>query len=540
MDVKKRAVIYARVSTAQQVDGASLDNQEERCQEWSLRHGILVKRTFREEGASAKTANRPVLKEMLQYLRTNGKQIDYLLIYEVDRLARNMEDFMAITAELRKHRIELKDPSSNLEGNKSDKFLGMMKAMMAELDNDVKSERVVDNMRRHAHDGYRMAKAPYGLINMRDLLGKSILAPMPLIADKICTLLEEFATDTVTIKELIQHAHEIGLTRQNGKPMNHSYMGKLLRQSLFAGLDNNEHTQGQYIETSQFDGIISKDTFWRNQRILNRRKGAKVEVYSVNHPDFPLRRFLQCATCHNPIRGSAPTGGSGKSYPKYHCTQCSKASIVANELNEQFLHLLTGITPSKLSLQVMKTMIVRVWNDELKSLHGERKKYQARINDLEEHKLKATDKLVSDDISKGEKIEIHLKADKEISGLNESVTKLSRQIGTQQEAIDYVLSYMDNAPRLWADASPDMRALYQSMIFPEGIEYNFHTNKFGTLKMSALYTLANIKKDPSLADESLLVNLEITHWNQLKQELVDWSAVLQRQTVRKVRELVQV
>lgn len=505
MDVK-RAVIYVRVSTPDQVEGASLDNQEERCQEWTLRHGVLVLRTFREEGVSAKTTNRPALKDMLQFVRDNGKNIDYLVVYEVDRLARNMEDFMAISAELRKHKIELKDPSSNLEGNKSDKFLRMMKAMMAELDNDVKSERVVDNMRRHANDGYRMAKAPYGLINTRDLLGRSILAPMPVIADKIATLLNEFATDTVTIKELIQHAHEIGLNRQNGKPMNHSFMGKILRQPLFAGLDNNEHTQGQFIETSQFDGIISKDTFWRIQRILDRRKGAKVEVYAVNHPDFPLRRFLSCASCHNPIRGSAPTGGSGKKYPKYHCTKCSKASIVASELNEQFLDLLTHITPNKLSLKVIKTMIVRVWNDELKNLHSERKKYQARINELEEHKQKATDKVVSDDITKQEKIDIHLKADKEIGGLTDSVTKLSRQIGTQQEAIDYVLSYMDNAPRLWADASPDMRALYQSMIFPEGIEYDFYTNKFGTLKMSALYTLANMKKDPSKADESLLVN----------------------------------
>ena len=505
MEIIKRAVVYVRVSTNQQIDGASLDNQEERCQEWALRHGILIKRTFREEGVSAKTTNRPELKKMLDFLRENGKNIDYLIIYEVDRLARNTEDFFAITAELNKQKIQLKDPSSSLEGSKSDKLIRYIKAIAAELDNDVKSERVTDNMKRHANDGYRMAKAPYGLQNVRDLLGKSILAKEPIIGDKIANLLNEFSTDTITIKELIALAEDIGLVRPNGKPMNHSYMGKILRNSIYAGLEKNEHTNNQFIETSQFEGIIDKDTYWRNQRILDRRKGAKVETYSVNHPDFPLRRFLLCASCKNPIRGSAPTGGSGKSYPKYHCTKCSKASIVAEELNEQFLDLLTHITPNKLSLRLIKVMIVRVWNDELKTLHTDRKKYQSRINEIEEHKQKATDKVVTDDITKQEKIEIHLKADKEIEGLENSVSKLSRQIGTKQEAIDYVLSYMDNAPRIWADATPDMRALYQTMIFPEGIEYNFYTNKFGTPKMSALYTLANIKKDPSKSDESLLV-----------------------------------
>jgi site-specific DNA recombinase len=501
----KRAVVYVRVSTTQQVDGASLDNQEERCQEWALKNGVLIKRTFREEGASAKTTDRPELKKMLGFLGDNGKDIDYLIIYEVDRLARNTEDFFAITSELNKQKIQLKDPSSSLEGSKSDKLIRYIKAIAAEIDNDVKSERVVDNMKRHASDGYRMAKAPYGLQNTRDLLGKSILTKQPIVGDKIAQLLDEFSTDTVTIKELIKLAEEIGLVRPNGKPMNHSYIGKILRNPTYAGLEKNVHTNNQYVETSQFDGIIDKDTYWRNQRILDRRKGAKVETYSVNHPDFPLRRFLLCAACKSPVRGSAPTGGSGKSYPKYHCTRCSKASIVAEELNEQFLDLLTHITPNKLSLRLIKIMIVRVWNDELRSLHVSRKKYQARINELEEHKQKATDKVVTDDITKHEKIEIHLKANKEIEGLKNSIDKLSRQIGTKQEAIDYVLSYMDNAPRIWADATPDMRALYQSMIFPEGIEYDFYKNKFGTPKLSALYTLANIKKDPSKSDESLLV-----------------------------------
>ncbi len=127
---------------------------------------------------------------------------------------------------------------------------------------------------------------------------------------------------------------------------------------------------------------------------------------------------------------------------------------------------------------------------------------------------------MSDDITKQKKIEIHLKADKEICSLNDSVTNLSKQIGTQEEAIDYVLSYMENAPRLWADASPDMRALYQSMIFPESIKFTFYTNNIGALKMSALHTLANTKKDPSMSDESLVVSLVVGSWNTLLPTLI--------------------
>ena len=65
MEIKKRAIAYVRVSTNKQVDGASLDNQEERCHEWALRNGVLIKRTFREEGVSAKTTDRPDRKSVM-------------------------------------------------------------------------------------------------------------------------------------------------------------------------------------------------------------------------------------------------------------------------------------------------------------------------------------------------------------------------------------------------------------------------------------------------------------------------------------------
>jgi hypothetical protein len=64
---------------------------------------------------------------------------------------------------------------------------------------------------------------------------------------------------------------------------------------------------------------------------------------------------------------------------------------------------------------------------------------------------------------------------------------------------------MANAPLLWNDSSIEMKSQYQSMIFPEGLPYNLTKSEFGTAKMGALYTLASIKKDPSEADESLMV-----------------------------------
>jgi len=67
------------------------------------------------------------------------------------------------------------------------------------------------------------------------------------------------------------------------------------------------------------------------------------------------------------------------------------------------------------------------------------------------------------------------------------------------------MRFMSNAPRIWSNASIEHQIIYQRLVFPEGLEYDLTTNKFRTPKLSTLYTLASMKKDPSMTNESALV-----------------------------------
>jgi site-specific DNA recombinase len=98
-----RAVIYTRVSTAEQVDNYSLDTQLRTCREYCEREDLEVDRVFREEGESAKTSDRPELQEMLSYCALNVKrrEIGFVVVARVDRLARNSLDHGAIRLTLR-------------------------------------------------------------------------------------------------------------------------------------------------------------------------------------------------------------------------------------------------------------------------------------------------------------------------------------------------------------------------------------------------------------------------------------------------------
>ena len=59
-----KGIIYTRVSSDEQIKGTSLDFQEEICRNYCKDRGIEVLAVFREEGASAKSADR---KEFLKH-----------------------------------------------------------------------------------------------------------------------------------------------------------------------------------------------------------------------------------------------------------------------------------------------------------------------------------------------------------------------------------------------------------------------------------------------------------------------------------------
>ncbi len=87
----KRAVIYCRVSTTEQAkEGNSLITQERACREYAERTGYTVTKVFVDSGESAKTADRPELKEMLSFCSKAAKNnISAVIVYKLDRLARN-------------------------------------------------------------------------------------------------------------------------------------------------------------------------------------------------------------------------------------------------------------------------------------------------------------------------------------------------------------------------------------------------------------------------------------------------------------------
>lgn len=110
-------LLYARVSTDKQAQkDLSIPAQIEAMKDYAKKNNWKVVGHFIDEGESARTANRPELKNLIQHCKEN-KGVNIILVHKIDRLARNLIDYATIKAILKQKGIKLVSVSEPFDDN---------------------------------------------------------------------------------------------------------------------------------------------------------------------------------------------------------------------------------------------------------------------------------------------------------------------------------------------------------------------------------------------------------------------------------------
>lgn len=148
-----KVAIYIRVSTQHQIDKASLPVQREELINYTKY--ILNTDTyelFEDPGYSAKNTDRPAYQQMMSRVRTG--EFSHILVWKIDRISRNLLDFAAMYAELK--RLGVTFVSKNEQFDTSSAMgEAMLKIILvfAELERNMTSERVSSVMVSRASNG---------------------------------------------------------------------------------------------------------------------------------------------------------------------------------------------------------------------------------------------------------------------------------------------------------------------------------------------------------------------------------------------------
>ena len=230
------AVLYVRVSTEEQVSNLSLDVQEAACRELCGREGWPVLAVFREEGASAKTIDRPELQRLLAYVGKNAKRVDHVVLYRVDRLSRNREDYFVVRHALRRHGVRLVSAKEQItEDSIEAVIVETFSILQAQVDNIIRSGRARSGMAEAVRRGRWVWQAPFGYrLAPRDAQGRATgLELDPATAPLLRRGFEQVAAGApiaATARELAADGLELG-----GRPVRGEVFRRLLRRPLYGG-----------------------------------------------------------------------------------------------------------------------------------------------------------------------------------------------------------------------------------------------------------------------------------------------------------------
>jgi DNA invertase Pin-like site-specific DNA recombinase len=154
------ALLYMRVSSGKQVDGASLDVQLRECREYAARHGWVLGSEY-VDVLSGRRDDRPRYQEMLsdiRILRSQGKRV-CVIVWRLDRLGRRFLERVQTRNALKELGVET---HSAMEGHVNDVTANVL-ASIAEEEVRVLGERVRGIIREiHAGGWHRVSRLPFG------------------------------------------------------------------------------------------------------------------------------------------------------------------------------------------------------------------------------------------------------------------------------------------------------------------------------------------------------------------------------------------
>ena len=512
------AIIYTRVSSDEQVEGTSLDFQREDCLRYAQNKGMAVVAMFEERGESAKFADRPQLQELMRQCAARKRKIDALIVWKLDRLSRNQMDYYYIKRTLSEQGIAIHSATeASLDGpdSLSSRVYETFTALQAEIDNCIRRERVIRGMAAKVEAGIYPWQPPLGYLCGRSRArGLKKLAPdepdperFALVQRLFRTCLDEGICSTA---ELARLGNAWGLRTLNGKRLYNQQVDRILCNKYYAGIIANPWTGEEF--AAKHKAMLTAAEFEEVQHLRSGKPRPK-KRRAAEHPDFPLRRTVRCASCRGPLTGSWSRGNGGR-YAYYHCakTRCPAygKGVPKKRLEAEFTDLVLKHTPTGPMLNVFVEAVQHVWDYRHSAAIQASRSSAKRLSELESRLDTLIDMRAQS-----------LLTDEEFlprkQAIGESISEI-RQSAKRAEAVQYDLptvakktaKRIENYPRNWHTLPVAQRRWFEKVIFPEGIPHSRETG-FGTAKTGLCYELIWTSR----GSKSRMVHLVYKSWNQL-------------------------
>ena len=340
------AVIYARYSSDSQRE-ASIEGQLRDCKDYAEKNGITVVGTYIDRAYSAKTDDRPDFQRMI---KDSGKKIfDVVLVWKLDRFARNRFDAVNYKYQLEKngvHLVSAMEPiSQGPEGIMVESMLiGMAEYYSAEL-----ALKVARGERENA----LQCKYNGGVVPLGFTIGKEdrLYHIDPETAPIVQEIFTRYA-DGEPAEKIAASLNERGLRTRTGKPFVKNSFFQIFRNRRYIG----EYRYKDIVTPGGIPAIVDKDLFDRVQQRFEQNRIAHGRP-AKEDVSYLLTTKLFCGKCGTLMGGESGTSHMGNTYYYYKCGNAKRHGKAHCDLK--------AIRKEPLERFVVDTAIKVIFSDEI-------------------------------------------------------------------------------------------------------------------------------------------------------------------------------
>ena len=343
-------VIYARYSSHSQTE-QSIEGQLAVCEEFARKNEYTIIGRYIDRAISGTTDNRPEFLRMIE--DSSRKQFQGVLVYQLDRFARNRYDSAIYKAKLKKNGVRVFSAKENITDDASGILVEGLLESMAEYYSVELSQKIRRGLDINAQKGL----ATGGNV----ALGYKVNENRQFVIDErgaeIVRMVFAMYADGKTITEINKHLNSLNCKSSKGSAFNKNSLTKMLRNKRYIGIYT-------YKDMEIKDGIpriVSNELFEQVAERLEKNK--KAPAHFKAKAEYLLTTKLFCGYCKEMMTGESGTSKTGKMYNYYKCNRARKKECHKKPVPKDFIEnfvvgecraLLTDENIEKITVEVMR------------------------------------------------------------------------------------------------------------------------------------------------------------------------------------------
>ena len=373
------AVIYVRYSSHSQRD-VSIEQQIRYCKVFAERQGIQIVNIYEDRALTGTNDNRPGFQKMIHDAERSNW--DYVIVYTLDRFARNRYDSAVYKRQLKNLGIKVLSAMENISDDPSGVLMESLLEGLAEYYSAELSQKI----KRGNYDNAMKCKAngslPLGYVRGAD----GCFA----IDDAEAAIVQEVfqrVANAEPFVEIIEDMNARGIRTKKGKPWSKSTFNTMLSNERYLGI----YIYGDVRIPGGVPQIIPQSLFNAVQERIhtkgNPRSNGTPQRRRREGSTYLLTGKLFCGNCKEPMIGISGKSQAASPYYYYTCKgkrekhDCDKKNVPREHIETVIATALKDTMLTGTAIQALADAAIEYQEKNVSNL--EKDTLQNRLSDIQ-------------------------------------------------------------------------------------------------------------------------------------------------------------